>query len=47
MVRADDSSIRREAERLGLPLADAILRALRASYAGEGPVPTVLAICPN
>ena len=47
MVRADDSSIRREAERLGLPLADAILRGLRASYAEEGPVPTVLAICPN
>jgi tagatose-1,6-bisphosphate aldolase non-catalytic subunit AgaZ/GatZ len=47
MVRADDSSIRREAERLGLPLADAILRALRTGFAEEGPVPTVLAICPN
>jgi D-tagatose-1,6-bisphosphate aldolase subunit GatZ/KbaZ len=47
MVRADDSSIRREAERLGLPLADVILRALRTVSAEEGPVPTVLAICPN
>jgi D-tagatose-1,6-bisphosphate aldolase subunit GatZ/KbaZ len=47
MARADDSSIRREAERLGLPLADAILRALRTSFAEAGPVPTVLAICPN
>src|SRR4030042_5967105 len=47
MVRADDSSIRQGAERLGLPLADVILRALRRRSAEEGPVPTVLAICPN
>ncbi len=47
MIRADDSAIRRLAELRGLPLADAILRALRGSFAGGGPVPTVLAICPN
>ena len=47
MVRADNSSIRRRAEELGLPLADAILRAVRRGFAEEGRVPTVLAICPN
>jgi tagatose-1,6-bisphosphate aldolase non-catalytic subunit AgaZ/GatZ len=47
MVRADESRVREWAQRLGVPLADAILRALRESFADPGPVPTVLAICPN
>jgi tagatose-1,6-bisphosphate aldolase non-catalytic subunit AgaZ/GatZ len=47
VIRADDSSIRRTAREAGLPLADAILRALRESFAGEQAVPTVLAACPN
>ncbi len=47
MIRADDSSVRRQAERLGLPLADAVLRALRQGFAEKGVVPTILAICPN
>ncbi len=47
MARADDSAIRRRAEGLGLALADAILGALRRGFGEEGPVPTVLAICPN
>lgn len=47
MMHADDSSIRKMAEQQGLPLADAILRALRRGFAERGPVPTVLAICPN
>ncbi|MCJ7750817.1 MAG: class II D-tagatose-bisphosphate aldolase, non-catalytic subunit, partial [Armatimonadetes bacterium] len=47
MIHADDSSLRRKADERGLPLADAILRGLRAGEAGKGPVPTVLAICPN
>ena len=47
MIRADDSSVRRQAQRLGLPLADAVLRALRQGFAEKGVVPTILAICPN
>lgn len=47
MVRADDSSVRRAAERLGLPLADAVLRALRHGLAPGEPAPTILAVCPN
>ena len=47
MVRADDSAIRGEAERLGLPLADAVLRGLRGGARLGDPAPTVLAICPN
>jgi tagatose-1,6-bisphosphate aldolase non-catalytic subunit AgaZ/GatZ len=47
MIRADDSVIRRRAMERGMPLASAMLKALRQSFAGRGPVPTVLAICPN
>ena len=47
MVRADGSSIRRQAEAEGRPLADVILRALREGFAGEDSVPTILAVCPN
>ena len=47
MIHGDDSFIRRKAEDKGLPLADAILRALRTGYATAQPVPTVLAVCPN
>jgi len=47
MTRADDSSIRRLAQEKGLPLPDAILTGLRQSYASEGVIPTILAICPN
>jgi tagatose-1,6-bisphosphate aldolase non-catalytic subunit AgaZ/GatZ len=55
MIRADDSVVRKRAIHQGVPLADAILRALRQSYAARGPalslsngpVPTILAICPN
>ncbi len=47
LIRADDSTVRRLAERQGLPLCDAILRVLRGSFATAGAVPTVLAICPN
>jgi D-tagatose-1,6-bisphosphate aldolase subunit GatZ/KbaZ len=47
MIGADSSQVRRRAEELGIPLADAILRALREGFAEEGPVPTLLAICPN
>lgn len=47
MVRADGSSIRRQAEAEGRPLADVILRALRVGFAGEETVPTILAVCPN
>jgi len=47
MVRADGSSIRRQAEAEGRPLADVILRALRDGFAGEETVPTILAVCPN
>jgi len=47
VVRADDSAIRGQAERLGLPLADAVLRGLRGGARLGDPAPTVLAICPN
>ena len=47
MIRADNSAIRRHADRLGLPLCDAILRALREITPTGKTVPTVLAICPN
>jgi tagatose-1,6-bisphosphate aldolase non-catalytic subunit AgaZ/GatZ len=47
MIRADDSPIRRQAETQGVPLCDAILQALKKSFGPDGPVPTVLAICPN
>lgn len=47
MARADSSPIRTRSEEAGLPVADAMLRALQRSFADEGPVPTVLAICPN
>ncbi len=47
MMRADDSFVRRKAEDKGLPLADAIVCALRTGYATAQPVPTVLAVCPN
>jgi D-tagatose-1,6-bisphosphate aldolase subunit GatZ/KbaZ len=43
MLRADNSAIRHHAERLGLPVCDAILRALRQ----ESPAPSLLAVCPN
>ena len=43
MLRADDCAIRRQAERLGLPVCDAILRALRQGKAA----PALLAVCPN
>jgi len=45
--RADSSTIRTRSDEAGLPVSDAILRALRESFADGGPVPTVLAICPN
>jgi len=45
--RADSSTIRTRSEEAGLPVADAMLRALQTNFADEGPVPTVLAICPN
>jgi len=47
MIRADNSAIRRHADRLGLPLCDAILRTLREITPRGEPVPTVLAVCPN
>ena len=47
VMRADSSFIRQWAERQGMPLADVILRALRGGAVAGGPVPTVLAICPN
>ncbi len=47
MTKADTSFIRSRSEQLGLPLADAILRALRRSARPGEPAPTVLAICPN
>ncbi|MDH4179659.1 MAG: class II D-tagatose-bisphosphate aldolase, non-catalytic subunit, partial [Armatimonadota bacterium] len=47
MVRADRSTIRRNAENGGLPLADAILRGLRTGLGAGQPAPTILAICPN
>lgn len=47
MLRGDDSLIRRRAEENGIPLADAILRALREGTPAGEPVPTVLAVCPN
>ena len=47
MTRADNSAIRRHADRLGLPLCDAILRTLREITPRGEPVPTVLAVCPN
>ena len=47
MIRADESTIRRLAVQRGIPLADAILRGLKQGFAGRGPIPTVLAICPN
>ena len=47
MIRADNTAIRRRAQELGLPLADAILRALREGTPVGQPAPTVLAVCPN
>jgi D-tagatose-1,6-bisphosphate aldolase subunit GatZ/KbaZ len=47
MLRADASGIRREADRLGLPVCDAILRALREMTPEGTPRPAVLAVCPN
>lgn len=47
MLRADESLIRRLADARGLPLADAILRGLKESFAARGPVPCVLAVCPT
>jgi D-tagatose-1,6-bisphosphate aldolase subunit GatZ/KbaZ len=47
MLRADHSALRRHADRLGLPLCDAVLRALREITPPGEPVPTLLAVCPN
>jgi tagatose-1,6-bisphosphate aldolase non-catalytic subunit AgaZ/GatZ len=47
MIRADESTIRRQAEARGRPLADAILEALREGARAGEPAPAVLAICPN
>lgn len=47
MRRADDSTVRQHADRLGLPLCDAILTALRDATPRGTPTPTLLAICPN
>ncbi len=44
MLRTDSSAIRRQADRLGLPVCDAILRALRRNAPAGA---TVLAVCPN
>jgi tagatose-1,6-bisphosphate aldolase non-catalytic subunit AgaZ/GatZ len=47
VTKADTSLIRSRSEQLGLPLADAIVRALRAAAPPGQPSPTILAICPN
>ncbi len=47
MLRADNSLIRHHADRLGLPVCDAILRTLREITPPGEPVPTLLAVCPN
>jgi len=47
MAQADESTIRQRARERGVPLADLILAALREGCASGGPVPSVLAICPN
>jgi len=47
MLRADISAIRRLADQRGLPLCDAVLRALRESALAGEPAPTLLAVCPN
>ena len=47
MRHADDSTLRKQAEASGRPLADAILESLRTSTPEGNSVPTVLAICPN
>lgn len=47
MIRADSSLVRKRAAERGVALADAILTALRAAKPGDGPSPTILAVCPN
>ena len=47
MMRADSSLIRKRAMERGMALGDAILTALKGTFAGRGSVPTILAVCPN
>lgn len=47
MQRADKSLIRQNADRLSLPVCDAILRGLREITPPGEATPTLLAVCPN